>query len=1002
MLLNKILRFTFPVREWAILGLFFLLTLVMLYPLSINLTSMVPTSDDPLLNVWRMHWNVHTFLSGPEAIAGLFNANILYPFPLTLAYSEHFLMESALALPILVNADSHLVGLNVSVLIYFTLSAYAMYLLVSDWTRHRWAGLIAGILYAFSPHHFGQLPFLELLTIQWLPLGLLALHWTLTRPGWRYPFLLILFFNIQALSNFHFALNLALACALLTLTYALTRRIYWRRGLWLAGGLAIGTTLLLNWPVWRMYLRFSDVMGAVRTPGTVRIYSAALTDYLTAIPYNWLYGWTFGRWQWPDHQIQPLMPFGLTGLVLALAGLIVLLLSLRKSGRSSILTSRFLAHSDASLADVSHFALPLTIFLLLLIPLFLLFSFGLDELALGPNLAPLLKYSPYFWLYDHVTVFKGIRVPARNSMMVVIGLIGLAGWGAAALTRWMFHLSARRSLSFKGSISLGHLTPQLTAVALTILILLESWSVPLPGVKIQAGAEIPPVYTWLQRETSPETAILELPVSRNNIESVYEYYSSYHWRRLANGATGFTPPIYKDLRQWLTTFPDARSIDVIQQLGLGVVILHPNIYEAAEWQHLWADLPRFLPDVSQIHQIGDELVLRIAKPLCQPDPEQVSSALSTSVELDGLPHAVEVTYRNLGRAAFVANVQQVSRLIFADQRFKNFTEPLVTPAGETQSVLVPLESQQQKEELSRAWLATLDRTITMSETTTVDSAIEPAENNWQPLGLQFTEGPQLAAYSLDEVTPTACSRLSVALKWVGGQPDDTATLQLLDPFGRIVIEQTARPWSGSSQESIDIRTLPLVGSLPAGRYGLRVSVHTGTGQERLPLTRDGVAVPADQLSPLPLVIHPMPVSAPIPSNSNPSILAESVRLTGSQVNQAEVAAGDWLRFTLFWQTDQPLKTDLTVFTQLLGPDGRVWGQWDNQPKGGWYSTSLWLPGQPVSDDYAFRIDPAAPSGDYRLVAGLYNPATGERLPVTAGPGQGQNFIDVATVKVQPP
>ncbi|MBI1880895.1 MAG: hypothetical protein HYR94_22175, partial [Chloroflexi bacterium] len=318
---GKKARCPFHFREWATLGLFALLTLVMLYPLSINLSTMVPEPTDPLLNVWRMHWNAHAWLGGPGALANVFNTNIFYPFPLTLAYSEHFLMLSALALPFLLIPDSHLVGMNLSVLATFVLSGYAMYLLVTAWTHHRLAGLVAGILFAFSPHRFGQLNHLELLVTQWMPLALLALHWTLTRPGRRYPLLFGLFFNLQALSGFHFSLNLTIACALLALVYALSGRVYWRWGLGVAAVLSILITLLLNWPIWQMYLRFSHVMGAVRTPGEVRIYSAAFTDYLTAIPYNRLYGWTFGRWQSAGHQIQPLMPVGLVGLLLVLFGL---------------------------------------------------------------------------------------------------------------------------------------------------------------------------------------------------------------------------------------------------------------------------------------------------------------------------------------------------------------------------------------------------------------------------------------------------------------------------------------------------------------------------------------------------------------------------------------------------------------------------------------------------------------------------------------------------------
>ena len=79
-------------RDWAILGLLALLGLIMLYPLSISLSHMVPEPTDPLLNAWRIQWNIHALLAGPQGLANLFDTNIFYPFPLTLTYSEHFLM----------------------------------------------------------------------------------------------------------------------------------------------------------------------------------------------------------------------------------------------------------------------------------------------------------------------------------------------------------------------------------------------------------------------------------------------------------------------------------------------------------------------------------------------------------------------------------------------------------------------------------------------------------------------------------------------------------------------------------------------------------------------------------------------------------------------------------------------------------------------------------------------------------------------------------------------
>lgn len=987
-------RLTF--HQLTVLALFALLTLVMLYPFSINLTTMVPEPNDPLLNVWRLYWNVHAWLDGPTALANLFNANILYPFPLTLAYSEHFFILSAQVLPFLLISDSHLVGLNVSVLLTFILSGYGMYLLVTTWTGNRWAGLIAGILFAFSPNRFGRLNHLELLVTQWMPLALLALHWTLTRPGLRYPFLFGLFFNFQTLSGFHYSLNLTIACALLVLVYVLSGRVYWRWSLGLAAVLSVLVTLLINWPIWQVYLRFSDAMGAVRTPGEVRIYSAAFTDYLTAIPYNWLYGWTFGRWATPDHQTQPLMPVGLTGFLLALLGLLAVWTRLYRQ------RSHMSNPQQKYAGGVQNFGLATIVFLFVLIFVFLWLSFGVNEAALGPEFAPLLKYSPYFWLYDNIVFFQGIRGVGRNSIMVAVGLAALAGWGVLTLFQIIKY-------GFK-----------VQALALIALILLESWSAPLFGPEIPTGSQTPPVYAWLEAETPTDTIVLELP-HRVSIwkpdptqrvfdtgvsEFIYEYYSSYHWRRIANGSTGFTPPIYKDFRQWLATFPDARSVDVIQQLGIDLIILHLAAYKPEDGQRLLADLRAYLPAFTQVHQIGEALVLRVGRPDCQAQPDQVRVTMTPAAGLDGLSRAVQVTYHNEGVAAFVADVQRVSHLTFSEGADRNFTEPLVTPAGEAQSILVPLQNERQADIVTGAWLATLDRTAPATGETSPGSPLssQSGTEQWQPLGLKFADGPELVAYSLSPSTPTACSELVIALKWTGGQAGDTVIVQLLDPFGRVVTEQAVQPWAEAGQEIIDMRALPLVGSLPAGRYGLRVFVRSMEGQERLAITEAGVTIPADQLSPLPLVIHPARLPfLPELEPANQSVLDQAIRFLGSKLSQVEaVKAGDWLRFTLFWQAEQPLKTDLTVFTQLLGPDGRVWGQWDNQPKGGWYSTSLWLPGQPVADDYAFQIDPTTPPGDYRLIAGMYNAATGERVAVTGGVGQGNDFVEVATIKVKQP
>ena len=64
----------------------------------------------------------------------------------------------------------------------------------------------------------------------------------------------------------------------------------------------------------------------------------------------------------------------------------------------------------------------------------------------------------------------------------------------------------------------------------------------------------------------------------------------------------------------------------------------------------------------------------------------------------------------------------------------------------------------------------------------------------------------------------------------------------------------------------------------------------------------------------------------------------------------------------------------------------MWGQQDNPPRGGWYPTSLWQPGEPVADDYLLRVSPEAPPDHYSLVTGMYLPDTLERLPIQPADG----------------
>ncbi len=115
--------------------------------------------------------------------------------------------------------------------------------------------------------------------------------------------------------------------------------------------------------------------------------------------------------------------------------------------------------------------------------------------------------------------------------------------------------------------------------------------------------------------------------------------------------------------------------------------------------------------------------------------------------------------------------------------------------------------------------------------------------------------------------------------------------------------------------------------------------------------------------------------------SQPILFAEGITLLGYELSEDWYAAGWPLCVTLYWQTDSPQTADYTAFVHLTAPDGYVQAQRDSAPAFGFHPTSQWQPGEITADMHCFRIPPQLPPGPYQIKAGLYDPATGSRLPI---------------------
>ncbi len=108
---------------------------------------------------------------------------------------------------------------------------------------------------------------------------------------------------------------------------------------------------------------------------------------------------------------------------------------------------------------------------------------------------------------------------------------------------------------------------------------------------------------------------------------------------------------------------------------------------------------------------------------------------------------------------------------------------------------------------------------------------------------------------------------------------------------------------------------------------------------------------------------------------------DKILLTEANLGATHLTPGDSLPLTLQWRGLRTLAHDYTIFVQLIGPDGNLYGQVDTWPSQGTRPTSTWAPGEHIDDPHTVPLAPEAPPGRYRVIVGWYLLATMERLPM---------------------
>jgi len=177
--------------------------------------------------------------------------------------------------------------------------------------------------------------------------------------------------------------------------------------------------------------------------------------------------------------------------------------------------------------------------------------------------------------------------------------------------------------------------------------------------------------------------------------------------------------------------------------------------------------------------------------------------------------------------------------------------------------------------------------------------------------------------------------------------------------------------------------IPVSADAPPGEYTIEVGMYDKETKERLPVF-DGAGnrLLGDRilLSKKPAVrwegnfIIPANIQRPMRIN-----LSDKVSFLGYDLLENKTKPGDALQLTLYWQAQSRMNTNYKVFTHLLDKDNHIWGQQDSVPGQGRYPTTGWLPEEVIIDKYEIPMRSDAPSGEYVIEIGMYDPETMERL-----------------------
>jgi hypothetical protein len=488
-------------------GLFYTAcTVVLTWPLPVHLATHARAAaayglSDVHLHLWTLAWVARAVVRDP---LHLFDANIFYPAPLTLAGSDHLLGTLPIAGPVYWITGNPVATMNAVVLASFPLAALAAGALVRALTGSGWAGLLAGFVFAFAPVRLRSFVPVQTFTVQYLPLALLAFVVYLRRGGgWRLGVGLVALL-LQLLVAYYVAYAALVAVGAVLVVVAVRERDV-PAGRW--GRLGVGL------------VGVCAATALLSVPYLLRREEGAIPSYGGALGTTTLTPWLLPGFVRP----RALVYLGAVPVGLAVLGLVG---AARADRERRTVTWIFLSIGLAGW----------------------LLCLG-SHAEIGGVRVPL----PYAWLAAVVPGFATMRVALRFFLLVTLGVAGLAGVGLALVRARLGPVAAAALVA----ATVWQYRPPEWPLALQPV---ESGASMPPAYEWlrqhgEGGA-------LLELPLGPEGTFRAL-----NTASLAMYRSTHHWLPILNGYTAYPPPSYAVLMRVADQLPEPESLDTLLSLA---------------------------------------------------------------------------------------------------------------------------------------------------------------------------------------------------------------------------------------------------------------------------------------------------------------------------------------------------------------------------------------------------------------------------------------------------